>query len=442
MEQEKNPENWIKSFKKVFGNKKYIVIAIVASFIFYILDILIFNWKNLFEISKFGIVPLISFIGIQIIKFKDTLLLHSFITLVIISILVGILSALILYKIRLNAPIDKKTGLISTIGLFFGALAPGCAACGIGLVSALGLTGIIINFLPFNGLEISFLSIGILSFAIFKTAKGLSKPSVCKVNVQKDERRYKNMSEENSEKGNGFHKNESKTITIKKDTLWKVGVIVLAILLVISLFTGGFGITGKAVDNENPSEQQPIGEPLLEGAHTMGNPDAEVVMVEYSSYTCGFCGRHHTQTWPAIKEEFVDTNKVLFVYKHYPRVTQDLIAVNAAECAGEQDEFFAMNELIYANQQDISESSLKEWAQSLEIDMTEFNECFNESPYNIKANADREEAISMGVTGTPGFLINGVLISGACPLDTFEKAIKAEMNGEDWIVTQCQFRQL
>lgn len=74
-----------------------------------------------------------------------------------------------------------------------------------------------------------------------------------------------------------------KTLSIKKDTLWKIGTIVFAVLFVISLFTGGFGITGKAVaDGES-------GQTILEGASDYGLDENTIIF--FYSDSCGWCSK-------------------------------------------------------------------------------------------------------------------------------------------------------
>src|SRR3989344_2080973 len=81
------------------------------------------------------------------------------------------LFSLIFYKLAvLNGRGDKKIGLISSIGIILGAFAPGCAACGIGLASVLGLGGAFLAAFPLEGLEFSIIAIIMLSIAIFKTS--------------------------------------------------------------------------------------------------------------------------------------------------------------------------------------------------------------------------------------------------------------------------------
>lgn len=183
----------LKSLGKVFGNIGYLALAVVTALIFYLINVLITSYG---ELSSFFLVSgflstLRLFFEISFLTFWYTVRFHSFISLIIISILVGMLVSLITYKtITIKEKSEKRTSLIATIGIFLGILAPGCAACGIGIISALGLGAATITFLPFEGLEISALSIAILLFANWRISKDLLEPETCKIqlNVNKDER--------------------------------------------------------------------------------------------------------------------------------------------------------------------------------------------------------------------------------------------------------------
>ena len=106
--------------------------------------------------------------------FKETILFHSFISLIVISVLFGLLFSLFAYKIAIGQKSDgKEIGLFGGIGIFLAALAPGCAACGVGLASVLGIGVGILSFLPYDGFELSLVSIGILSFSIVNITKNM-----------------------------------------------------------------------------------------------------------------------------------------------------------------------------------------------------------------------------------------------------------------------------
>ena len=162
--------------KRVFSNIRYIFLAMIIAILFYALNVLIANYKTItsFYLSL-GFLGTIKFFFILMFGFYNLILLSSFISLVIISILLGMLFSLISYKIISLKNFDKKYGFIPSLGVLLGALAPGCAACGIGLASTLGLSAVFLTFLPLKGLELSFLSILLLIIAIFKTSNNSCK---------------------------------------------------------------------------------------------------------------------------------------------------------------------------------------------------------------------------------------------------------------------------
>jgi len=174
-------------WKRVFGNFKYSLLAIFIAISFYALNVFIANFRALINLySSLGFLGTIKLFFILMLGFYNLILFSSFISLVIISLLLGMLFSLIFYKINILKGNGKKFGLISIIGAFLGAFAPGCAACGLGLASILGLSGAFLTFLPFKGLELSILAIVILGIAIFKTSN-----DSCKIMLKKNERRLK-----------------------------------------------------------------------------------------------------------------------------------------------------------------------------------------------------------------------------------------------------------
>jgi hypothetical protein len=168
----------IKHWGRVFMDYRYVVLALVVAVLFYSLNVLISQWKSLITFySGFGFIGTFKFFFILIWGFGNSLLLHSYISLIVISILIGVLFSLILYKIIImkDKKINKKGGLFASVAIFLAALVPGCAACGIGLAAVLGISGALVTLLPFDGLELSFISVAILIIAIFKISKDSCK---------------------------------------------------------------------------------------------------------------------------------------------------------------------------------------------------------------------------------------------------------------------------
>lgn len=167
----------------------------------------------------------------------------------------------------------------------------------------------------------------------------------------------------------------------------------------------------------------------LEGAISEGDKNAKVVVVEYLDFQCPFCKRFFDQTLSQIKSKYVNTGKARFVYKHFPLDFHPYAepAALASECANEQGKFLEYHDLIFNNQEKLSDSIYTIWAQQLNLDMNKFNDCFDSKKYLSKIQNDYKEGQSKGISGTPGFLINGRLLSGAQPYSAFEQIIEEEL---------------
>lgn len=163
-----NVKEIIQIYKEVFKNWKYSFIALVASFIFYVLSAILFQLHYITLNNLTDIIILLK----AFYAFSSTIIFTS---TIIISILTGILITLLTYRLdNIKKYSKNKIGILSSIGIFFGIAAPGCASCGAGLAAALGL-GSILARLPFKGLEISFIAIILLIFSIYKISLGFVK---------------------------------------------------------------------------------------------------------------------------------------------------------------------------------------------------------------------------------------------------------------------------
>ena len=165
----------------------------------------------------------------------------------------------------------------------------------------------------------------------------------------------------------------------------------------------------------------------------LGNPDAKVTVIEFSDYECPFCGRFWQETYKQIKKDYVDTNKIKFVYRDFPLNFHPLAtpAAIAANCVREQtndETYFKMHDAIFESQNLLSEDFLKQTAQSFEIDMKEYESCINDPAQKAEVEKDFADGASAGVSGTPSFFINGKLIVGAQPYSVIKAEIEAALN--------------
>ncbi len=166
----------------------------------------------------------------------------------------------------------------------------------------------------------------------------------------------------------------------------------------------------------------------------LGEDDAPVVIVEFSDYQCPFCVKFYTDTLPQIKENYIDTGKVKFVYRDLPLSfhADAYPAALFAECVRDQagDEgYFAIHDEIFqtTDQAGIKFDLLREKAAELSVDSDELDDCIDTDKFKEEIDGDQADAARAGIGGTPGFIVNGNVISGAQPFAAFESVIEAEL---------------
>ena len=179
--------------------------------------------------------------------------------------------------------------------------------------------------------------------------------------------------------------------------------------------------------------QQPTGpvDVPIEGAYSIGDVNAPVVVIEYTDYQCPFCQRHYLQTFNEMKKNYIDQGVVRYVFKDFPLTSihpQATKASEAARCALEQDQFIAMHDALFTRQQEWSGNPdftnlFVNIATELGMDGTAFSECLNSDKYTEAVKKDTDEGAGFGVRGTPAFFVNGEFINGAQPFSVFQQII-------------------
>ncbi|MBI4444751.1 MAG: thioredoxin domain-containing protein [Acidobacteria bacterium] len=167
-------------------------------------------------------------------------------------------------------------------------------------------------------------------------------------------------------------------------------------------------------------------EMAAEGFPSQGAADAPVVLVEFSDFQCPFCLRF-LPTLKQIREKYGD--RVRIVFRQFPLSSIHPQAQKAAEaslCAADQGRFWEMHDLLFADQK-LTPEELKKKAESLGIQMPEFNDCLNSGKKADLVNEDLRAGVVAGVTGTPSSFINGRLVVGAVPFENIAKVIDEEL---------------
>lgn len=158
-----------------------------------------------------------------------------------------------------------------------------------------------------------------------------------------------------------------------------------------------------------------------------GPADAPVVLIEFSDYQCPFCKRAE----PTVLEILAKyPNQVRLVYRHMPLDglhPRARAAAIAAVCAEQQGKFWEYHDMLFANQQALSDADLDKYATSVGLDAAVFKTCRQDPATETRVNTDATAARAAGLTGTPAFFVNGILVSGARPLDDFTRWIDQEI---------------
>jgi protein-disulfide isomerase len=171
----------------------------------------------------------------------------------------------------------------------------------------------------------------------------------------------------------------------------------------------------------------------LKDVASKGPANAKVTIVEYSDFQCPYCSRGYHVMEGQVLKEYGD--KVRFVYKSFPLPMHPWAepAAIASQCARKQKPaaFWTLYNYYFQNQRQITPQNLKE--KSLEalkdtgVDAAKFTDCLDNKKTADLVKAEQTEGGSVGVNGTPAFIINGRLVSGAQPFEKFKAVIDDEL---------------
>jgi len=162
----------------------------------------------------------------------------------------------------------------------------------------------------------------------------------------------------------------------------------------------------------------------------IGPKDAPVTLVEFTDYQCPFCGRAR-----ATINQILDTykGKVRYVLRDFPlSFHKDAMkAHESAHCAGEQGKYWEMNKKLFGNQKDLKVETLKKYAEELKLNLDKFNECVDSGKFVDKIRQNQQDGEKVGVSGTPAFFVNGRMLSGARPFESFKEIIDDELESNN-----------
>ncbi len=175
--------------------------------------------------------------------------------------------------------------------------------------------------------------------------------------------------------------------------------------------------------------------------NSIGDPNAPVKIVEYSDFQCPLCKRFADETEQAIVDDYIKTGKVYFTYRSLGNFISDNIRMGktesrdsamAAYCAADQGKFWEYKDSLFTNWKgedvgSFTQKRLIAMAESIGLDVEQFSQCLKSGKYRDQIDQDSQDGNAAGVNGTPAFFINGELLMGAQPFETFRQAIEAAL---------------
>ncbi len=162
----------------------------------------------------------------------------------------------------------------------------------------------------------------------------------------------------------------------------------------------------QAKDVQNPYE--------VPGDMTLGNPAAKVTVIEYASVTCGHCANFHATVFDKLKETYIDTGKVYFIFREFPTPPADRAVAGfmLARCVPEE-RYFGFIDVLFRQQLKWVQApdayaALKKIALLSGMNDEQFRNCLNNQAELDRIRAVQEKGFEeYGVNSTPSFVING-----------------------------------
>jgi len=194
----------------------------------------------------------------------------------------------------------------------------------------------------------------------------------------------------------------------------------------------------KAAQDENGKRDEEFKDPLKpeieEGRAILGPKDAPITLVEYSDFQCPYCSRGF-QTVEEVKKAYGD--KIRFVFKHLPLDFHPMAmpAAKYFEAIAKQstEKAYKFHDLVFSNQGELGskkEAFLKEMAKKAGADLKKVEKDLNDPAIAERIAKDTAEAQKFGISGTPGFIINGVSLKGAYPFPEFKSIIDRHLGAK------------
>jgi protein-disulfide isomerase len=218
-----------------------------------------------------------------------------------------------------------------------------------------------------------------------------------------------------------------------------IAIVLAGGLIAFALYYSNISVSKQVAQKTIPTVTETM-KPVSESDHILGNPNAEVLIVEYSDTECPYCKQFHT-TLRRIMSEYGTDGKVAWVYRHFPIESlhsKSKKEAESTECAKEQGgeaKFWEYTNLLYdttTSNDTLDPAKLPQMAKTVGLDVDAFNTCLDSGKYRSLVDASYDDAVRAGGEGTPNsFLIfkdgTKTQIKGAQPYANLKAIIDASL---------------
>ncbi len=165
---------------------------------------------------------------------------------------------------------------------------------------------------------------------------------------------------------------------------------------------------------------------LDNAAYTVGDKKAEIVLVEFSDYQCPYSKKVQPAVHRILDEY---KGKIHYAFLDYPLPFHKdaLKGHEAARCAGEQGKYSEFSKKLFDNQKKMGITALKNYAKDIGLEEKTFEACLDSGKFSEKIQQSVKKGQHSGVSGTPAFFINGIMLTGAQPFEAFQELVKREL---------------
>jgi protein-disulfide isomerase len=186
------------------------------------------------------------------------------------------------------------------------------------------------------------------------------------------------------------------------------------------------GAADVPVKPEELAEAGPLGDTVI------GKQGAPVTIIEYASLGCPICAAFHKEVLPKVKKAYIDSGKVVFIYREFPIGKASQSAAAVARCVPAKD-YFRISERLMTNQgkwaggREADPDTLYKLVQDSGVKRDAFDTCLANQPINDGLMWVKQRGRKLGVQGTPTFFINGQKIRGVLSFEEMQKLIEQHL---------------